>query len=75
MKSVFAIAGLLLILFGIVSFTYQSITYTSPEKVVEIGDLEVTADKQKTVLFPPLLSGLSLAAGIVLVVVARIKKK
>ncbi len=73
MKSLLSIVGILLIIVGITSLAYQGFSYTKREKVLQIGDLEVTADTQKTVYFPPVLGGLSLVAGIVLVVVGRKK--
>lgn len=71
MKATTTMIGILLILVGIVALAYQGFTYTKHEKVAQLGDLQVTADTQKTVYFPPILGGLSLVAGIVLVVVAR----
>ena len=71
MKSVTTIVGILLIILGIATFAYQGITYTKHEKVAQIGDLQITADTQKTIYFPPIFGGLSLVAGIVLVVVGR----
>ncbi len=72
MKNVMTFVGLILILFGIVAFSYGSYTYATQEKVAEIGSIKVTAQQDKTVSFPPLLSGLSIAAGVVLVVLSRI---
>jgi uncharacterized membrane protein len=71
MKSITNLIGILLIVLGILSLAYQGFTYTKHEKVAQLGDLKVTADTQKTVYFPPLLGGLSLVAGVVLIVVAR----
>ncbi len=71
MKSTTTIIGMLLILVGILALAYQGFTYTKHEKVAQIGDIQVTADTQKTVYFPPVLGGLSLVAGIILVVVGR----
>ncbi|MEO8401123.1 MAG: DUF3185 domain-containing protein [Gammaproteobacteria bacterium] len=73
MKSLTNIVGIILIIVGILALAYQGFTYTQHEKVAQIGDLQVTADTQKTVYFPPIFGGLSLVAGIVLVVVARRK--
>ncbi len=73
MKSITTTIGLILILLGILTFVYQGFTYTKQEKVAQLGDLNVTTSKQETVHFPPLLGGLSLAVGIVLVVVGRRK--
>jgi uncharacterized membrane protein len=63
------LVGIALILLGIVAFTYQGITYTSREKVIDIGPIHATADTQKTIPLSPLLGGLALVGGIVLVVV------
>ncbi|MDR3476466.1 MAG: DUF3185 domain-containing protein [Gammaproteobacteria bacterium] len=71
MKSITSLIGLILIIVGIVAFAYQGITYTQREKVAEIGNLKITADTEKTIYFPPVLSGLCLVAGLVLVVIGR----
>jgi hypothetical protein len=71
MRSIINLIGIVLILFGVVSLAYHGYTYTTQEKVAEIGSVQVTAEKEKFVYFPPLLGGLSLAAGIILVVAGR----
>jgi len=65
--------GIALIVLGIVAFTYQGITYTSREKIIDIGPIQATADTQKTIPLSPLLGGLALVGGIVLVVVGAKK--
>lgn len=67
------LVGIALIVLGIVAFTYQGITYTSREKIIDIGPLQATAETQKTIPLSPLLGGLALAGGIVLVVVGAKK--
>lgn len=67
------LVGIALVVLGIVAFAYQGITYTSREKIVDIGPLQATADTQKTIPLPPLLGGLVLAGGIVLVLVGAKK--
>jgi uncharacterized membrane protein len=67
------VVGIALIVLGIVAFTYQGITYTSREKIIDIGPIQATADTQKTIPLPPLLGGLALVGGIVLVVVGAKK--
>jgi len=71
MKSVINIVGILLIIFGIVVLGYQGMTYTKKEKIAEIGDIQVTADTQKTIYFPPVVGGLSLVVGVILILVGR----
>lgn len=74
MKNILTIIGVLLIIFGIVTFAYKGFSYNKEEKVAEIAGLKVMAQETKTVYFPPILGGLSIAAGIALVLIARIKK-
>jgi uncharacterized membrane protein len=67
------LVGIALIVLGIVAFAYQGISYTSREKIIDIGPIQATADTQKTIPLSPLLGGLVLAGGIVLVVVGAKK--
>ncbi len=60
------IIGIVPIAFGLVSLAYQDITYTSRETVLNVGPIKATADTQKTIPLPPILGGLTLAGGIVL---------
>lgn len=73
MKSITNILGIVLIIFGILTFAYQGITYTKQEKVAQIGNIEVTANTEKTIYFPPILGGVTLVVGIILVIIGRNK--
>ena len=70
MKSGLLVIAVILIAIGVVSLAYQGITYTTREKVLEIGPIKATAEKEKTLPLPPILGGLSLAGGVVLLVAA-----
>jgi len=63
------VVGIILIVLGVVALAYQGITYTTSEKVVDLGPLQVEAKRERTIPLPPLLGGLALAGGIVLVIV------
>ena len=67
------LVGIALIVLGIVAFAYQGITYTSREKVIDIGPLQASVDTKKTLPLPPILGGLLLIGGIALVVVGAKK--
>ena len=67
------LVGIALILLGIVAFAYQGITYTSREKIIDVGPLQASVDTKKTIPLSPLLGGLVLVGGIVLVVVGTKK--
>ena len=71
MKSFTTLVGILLIILGIVSLGYRGITYTKQEEVARLGDLKVTANTEKTIFLPPMLGGVSLVAGVILVLIAR----
>lgn len=62
--------GIALIIFGVISLVYQGITYTTREKVLEVGPIEATAEKTKRIPVPPIVGGLSLAGGIALVIIS-----
>jgi len=65
------ILGIILIVIGIVALAYGGFTYTKREKVVDLGPLQVSADREKTIPLPPILGALCLVGGIVLVVVGN----
>jgi uncharacterized membrane protein YdcZ (DUF606 family) len=64
----YTLIGIILIVIGIIAFAYQGITYTTREKVVDIGPIQMSADKTKTIPLPPILGAIALVGGIVLVV-------
>jgi hypothetical protein len=61
------LTGITLIMVGILGLSYNRISYTSKEKILDIGPIEATAEKEKSIPLPPLLGGLVLVAGIGLV--------
>ena len=67
------ILGIVLIAIGIIALAYGGFSYTTREKVIDAGPLQVSADKQKTVPLPPILGGLCLVGGIVLVLAGNRK--
>ena len=62
------ITGILLILLGVVALTYQGITYTKSEKLLDFGPIHATTETQKTIPLPPVVGGLALVGGIVVLV-------
>jgi hypothetical protein len=66
--------GILLITLGLVSLALGGISYTKREKVLDIGPIEATAEKHKTIPLPPLLGGLALAGGVALLIAGSKKK-
>jgi hypothetical protein len=67
------ILAIILIAFGIAAFAYQGITYTTREKVIDLGPIQVTAEKTKTLPLPPIIGAIAVVGGIVLLVAGRKK--
>ncbi len=63
------ILGIALIMLGVVAFVYQGITYTTREKVIDLGPLQATVDTKQTIPLPPLVGGMALIGGLALLVV------
>ena len=61
------IIGILLIVLGVVGFALGGFSFTQKEKVLDVGPIEATAEDKETVPIPPLLAGLALVGGVVLV--------
>jgi len=64
----YTLLGIILIAVGIAAFAYQGITYTTREKVVDVGPLRMTAEKTRTIPLTPIVGALALAGGIALLV-------
>ena len=67
------IVGIILIAIGIIALAYGGFSYTKREKVIDAGPLQVSADRETTVPLPPILGGLCLVGGIVLVLAGNKK--
>lgn len=68
------IIGILLIVVGVIALAYGGISYTKREKVLDIGPIEATAETRETIPLPPILGGLALAGGIVLLIAGSRRK-
>ena len=68
------ITGIVLIVIGVISLAIGGISYTKREKVLDIGPIEATAEREKTLPLPPLLGGLALAGGVVLLIAGSKKR-
>lgn len=67
------IVGIVLILLGVVVLIVPSITYTTEENVVDLGPVEASAETEKSLPLPPVIGGVILAGGIVLVAIGARK--
>jgi hypothetical protein len=63
--------AIVLIVLGIVGLAYGGLAWTQREKVADLGPIEVTQEKHKSVPIPPVVGGICLAAGVVLLLGGR----
>ena len=73
MKSI-TVLGILLVVLGGLALVYQGFNYTRREKVLDIGPIHATKETQEHVPLPPVVGGLALAAGAVLLVIGAKQK-
>ncbi len=62
------VVGLCLVIIGALLLGYQGFTYISRETVVDVGPVKVSADRERTVWIPPVIGGVAVVAGLVLMV-------
>ena len=65
--------GVVLVLLGAATLIWPKLSYTQRETLVDVGPVNVTADTQKSVPLSPILGGVLLAGGAVLIVVGARK--
>ena len=65
--------GIGLIVLGIVLLIWTGFTYTKKEKVIDAGPIQVSADREKSVNWPPYVGGIVLIAGVIVFVGYRKK--
>lgn len=75
MRTIISVIGILLIIYGVVALGYNGFTYSSREKVAEIGSLQVTAETEKQVYLSPTAGGIALIAGVIVLALGRLGKK
>ena len=65
------IIGFFLIALGLVGLAWGGITYTTREKVLDIGPIHATREKTHNVPLPPIVGALALIGGIALVATGK----
>jgi len=60
------VVGLILVVLGALGLGYQGFTYVTKEKVVDAGSVQVSREKENTVWIPPVVGGIVLVSGLIL---------
>lgn len=58
--------GVILIVVGLVALAYQGISYTTREKVIDLGPIEASKETKRTIPLPPVVGIVSVVGGIFL---------
>ena len=62
--------GVALIVLGVIALVYQGITYTSKEKILDVGPFKAEVKREKTIPLSPILGVVALVGGVALLLVA-----
>jgi drug/metabolite transporter (DMT)-like permease len=62
------VLGMILVVLGLIGLAWGGFTYTTREKVIDIGPIHATREKTHAVPLPPILGAVALIAGVVLLV-------
>lgn len=65
------IFGIILIVIGVIMFIMTGISYTTEETIIDAGPIEVSAEKENSINWPPYAGGAALISGLVLVALSR----
>lgn len=60
--------GVVLIVLGLAALAYQGFTYTTREQVLDLGPIQATAERKKTVSLPPVFGIVAVVGGVALLV-------
>ena len=60
------LVGILLVILGALALAYQGISYTSQEKILDVGPIHATKETHERIPLPPILGGIALLSGGVL---------
>ena len=67
------ISGITLIVIGVIMFIITGISYTTEETIIDAGPIEISAEKENQVNWPPYAGGAALISGLILVALSRKK--
>ena len=63
--------GIILIVIGLIGIVWGGFSYTTREKVVDIGPIHATREKTHDVPLPPIAGAVALVGGVVLLVAGK----
>jgi uncharacterized membrane protein YidH (DUF202 family) len=67
------IAGIVLIVLGVLALAYGGFSYTREKKVIDLGPVEATTRTRETVPVPPLLGVAAIVGGVAVMIMSARK--
>lgn len=67
------VIGAILIVIGVIGLIWGGFSFTREEKVLDVGPIEATAERRETIPIGPVVGGIALVAGVVILVTGRKK--
>lgn len=64
------LVGICLIILGGLALFYQGMTFVIPKDIIDLKFFTITINENRTIPLPPIVGGLSLAIGIVLIMLS-----
>jgi hypothetical protein len=65
------LVGIALIVLGVIALVYEGITYTTRDKIIDIGPLQAEVTRKKTIPVSPVVGVAAVGAGVVLLLIGR----
>ncbi len=63
--------ALVMIILGVIMLIWTGFTYTKKEKIIDAGPIQVSADREKSVNWPPYVGGIILVAGVAILLTSK----
>jgi uncharacterized membrane protein YidH (DUF202 family) len=63
--------GFVLVVIGVLALVYGGISYNREKTIIDVGPFKATATEQKNIPLSPIVGGIALLGGIILLVVPR----
>ncbi len=60
--------GVILVVLGLAAFIFDRFSFTERTTAVEVGPIEVTTERERTISVPNIAAGAAIAAGLIMVI-------
>ncbi|WP_143961493.1 hypothetical protein [Litoribacter populi] len=67
------IFGIILVVLGIIMLIITGFSYTTEETIIDAGPVNVTAEQEETINWPPYVGGIALITGVIMLAMSRDK--